>query len=280
MTSCNDDDNIADILLGGSDSTDTNIADGLKEALRVGTDTATSILGLEDGYFRDEAVKILLPDDVENAISSLQSRSITVPNPTPFSNDIVITGQQLFEGVTIPGIIDIPSLADRQDDLILGINRAAEAAANEAGPIFGDAISNITIQDANNILFGGVDTAATNFLRVNTFDDLFTNFEPRIEDALNTIQVGNVSVVDEYESFVNSYNDILNTSIPTGLASSANLSDLANLTPIGAADLSEFSTGEALNGLFLKVSEEEANIRENPLARVTDLLADVFGQLD
>ena len=220
-------------------------------------------------------MKILLPDDVENALANFRSKSFTVPL---LLTEINVTGEQIYtQGFQNDFLgIDIQPLQSREDDLILGINRAAEAAAGEAGPIFGDAITGITIDDANNILFGGVETAATDFLRDNTFNPLFDNFEPRIEDALNTIQVGNVSVVDEYESFVNSYNDILNTSIPAV----GSISSLVDLDPIQASDLSSFSTGEALNGLFLKVSEEEANIRENPLARVTDLLADVFGQLD
>jgi len=163
--------------------------------------------------------------------------------------------------------------------LITGINRAAESAASEAGPIFFDAITGITIADANNILFGP-DDAATTFLRDNTFQSLFNTYEPRIDVAVNSVKVGDQSVESVYNSFISEYNNILSTNIPTGILTSESLASLAGLEQIPETDLSAFATEEGLDGLFLKIEEEEASIREDPLARVTSLLQDVFSLLD
>ena len=146
MVSCSKD--AIDRVLNAGIS-DAEIAEGLKEALKVGTDTSTKILSANGGYLNDAAVKILLPDAVQQSISNFKSKSFTVLGTT-------ITGQQLYGGYSNSLLgININGLQGKEDDLIEGINHAAEAAAAAAGPIFIDAITDITIQDANNILFGG-----------------------------------------------------------------------------------------------------------------------------
>ena len=243
-----------------------NIAEGLKEALRVGTDTATSKLAVVDGYLRDEAVKILLPDELEAQIATLKAVQINV-----FGLG-TITGETIYnQGVPLLGI---NSLADREEELILGLNRAAEEAAKEAGPIFFEAIREITISDAENILYGS-DTAATAFLINGTYQSLFDTFEPKVNTAVNTVSIGNRTVEELYGNFVNEYNAILNTTIVT-----ETIGSITGIETIDEADISAYATGKGLDGLFLKVQEEEGNIRNNVNARVTSILEEVFGLLD
>lgn len=265
LTSCEDDFNIT----GDAPLSDTEIANGLKQALQVGTDTASSNLAAKDGYFRDVAVKILLPEAIQNSISKFKSQSINLGVTT-------VTGQDLYDGYqnNILGI-NIKGLQSKEQEIIKGINRAAESAASEAAPIFVNAITSMTIQDARDILFSNRDTAATHYLRQNTYGTLFNKYEPKIDNALNQVKVGNESVVKSYESFVTDYNAILNT----GVAGST-IGQLMNVQPVSVTDLSQYSTNEGLHGLFFKISEEERDIRQDPLARVNDLLKRVFGELD
>lgn len=261
-TSC---DTIEDAL------TEAEIVEGLKEALKVGTDTATSRLAVNDGYFKDQAVKLLLPDEVNNSLNTFKSKSINVYLIGE------ITGEDIYT-TGIPGLIE--PLSAKEDDLILGINRAAETAAKDAGPIFWKAITDMTIEDGTNILFGGVDTAATAYLNNKTRPALFTKYEPKIDTALNGIKIGDKSVVSLYENYVKDYNNILNTAVPTGFTSTETIANLMNMNTVKADNLSEYSTNKGLNGLFLKVQGEEAKIRKDPLHRVTDILQKVFGELD
>ncbi len=267
LTSCETTDTLQDIL--NTNLTNEEIVDGLKEALAVGTDTSTAQLSKEDGYYKDLAVKVLLPSEIQTSINTFKSKSVTVAGLT-------LTGDQLYNGYTNNLLgINIPGLKSKEDELVKGINRAAEAAASTAGPIFIDAITDITIEDGYNILFGGDNTAATSYLRGKTETNLFTKYEPMIDASLKSVMIGNTSVVDEYESFVQSYNDVLNTSI---LGNS--IGSLFNVNPVAQSDLSAYSTQRGLDGLFLKISEEEDAIRNDPLARINDLLKKVFGQLD
>jgi len=243
-----------------------DIAEGLKEALRVGTDTATSKLAVVDGYLKDEAVKILLPDELENQIAALKAIEINV-----FGLG-TITGDQIYnQGVPALGI---NSLADKETELITGLNRAAEEAAKEAGPIFFDAIRGITITDAENILYGS-DTAATSYLIDNTYQSLFDTFEPKVDNAVNSVTIGNQTVESLYSNFVAEYNSILNTGVLNNTIGS-----LAGINTIEETDISAYATTKGLDGLFLKVQNEEANIRNNVNARVNEILQQVFGLLD
>ncbi len=248
-----------------------DIAAGLKEALEVGTDSATSRLSAVNGYLRDEAIKILLPDEIEEKITAFKAFNINVPLVGNISGeDVYNTG---FSNSLIG--VDIQSLSGLEETLITGINRAAESAAEDAGPIFKNAILGMSFSDANNILFGA-DNAATQFFKDNTSEGLFSVYEPKIDQAINTVTIGDDSVEDLYNSFVNSYNNALNTDL--GVVGT--LGSLASLETISETDLSTHATNKGLDGLFLKVEEVEADIRTDPLARVTDLLKDVFGLQD
>ena len=113
-----------DLLESDSGGGDPDIAEGLKAALRVGTDTAVSRLAAVDGYLKDEAVKILLPDEMEAQIANFKAINVNVFGLASF------TGEEIYNaGIPALGIV---GLAGLEDQLITGINRAAESAATEA----------------------------------------------------------------------------------------------------------------------------------------------------
>lgn len=139
------------------------------------------------------------------------------------------------------------------DKAILQINRGAEDAAGYAKPIFIDAIKNMTLQDAIGLVKNG-DTSATHFFREKTTAKLTTAFLPVIKSSLNRTEA-----TKYYGDIVNTYN-----SFPT---------TLKKINP----DLAGYVTERATNALFDLISKEEKNIRQNPLARTSDILKKVFG---
>ncbi len=141
------------------------------------------------------------------------------------------------------------------DNFVLSLNRAAEDAATSAKPIFLDAIKKLTIKDVWGILTGGKD-AATQYLKRTTSDQLLVAFTPRIQTSLDK-----VNATKYYSDVMSSYNKI-----PM----------VQRVNP----DLTGYATQKAIDGLFLLVAQEEANIRENPIARSTQLLKRVFAKQD
>lgn len=137
------------------------------------------------------------------------------------------------------------------DRFIMTLNRGAEEAAKEAKPIFIAAIKSMTIQDAWGILKGESD-AATQYLKRTTSNHLREKFKPVIKDALSK-----VNATKYYGDIVNTYNQI---------------PFVQDVNP----NLDDYATEKAMDGLFLLISEEEKKIREDPLARTTDLLKRVF----
>jgi hypothetical protein len=128
------------------------IINGLKEALSVGTGNSTQKLSAADGFFKDAAVQILMPEEAKKVEQKLRSIGL---------------GKQV-------------------DNAILSMNRAAEDAAQSAAPIFLNAIKGITIQDGLGILKGG-DFAATNYLKGKTSSQLTEAFRPVIEQSLQKV---------------------------------------------------------------------------------------------
>jgi len=160
-------------------------------------------------------------------------------------------------------ITSIPGGSQLLDNTILAMNRAAEDAAGEAKPIFVNAITSITIADGFSIL-NGTDTAATNYLKGRTYDSLFFTFQPKINTSLSKPFVLGISAQSAYSNLINAYN-------------TASLGGI--LWPrITSNSLSAHVTQKGLNGLFLKVANQEKKIRKDPLAQVTDLLKKVFGK--
>ena len=143
-------------------------------------------------------------------------------------------------------------MGDRVDTFILSMNRAAEAAAPQAVDIFVGAIRDMTVVDAYGIVKGD-ETAATSYFQDKTTDNLYGLFRPVVTDSM--AQVG---VVRSYKRMMDKYN-----SIP--------------FVKKVDVDLEDYVTDEALGGLFFMVGEEEKKIREDPAARVTKLLQEVFG---
>ncbi len=135
----------------------------------------------------------------------------------------------------------------------LSMNRAAEDAVTEAAPIFVDAVEAMTIEDARKIYSGG-DSAATDYFRDNTYSQLKESFRPRIETAM-----ASSGVTAAYQGLMD--------------MAKSQVSLLGNFN----LDLPDYVTEQALDGLFLRLAEEEQQIREEPVARTTDLLKEVFG---
>lgn len=149
--------------------TANEVADGLKEALNVGVKNGAEKLSAADGFFKDAAIKILLPPEAQkitNAVSKIPG------------------GQKMV------------------DDAILSMNRAAEDAAKSAAPIFVTAIKNMSIADAFGILKGG-DTAATAYLRKQTTSPLTEAFRPVIENSL-----AKVNATQHWNTLTTAYNKI------------------------------------------------------------------------
>ncbi len=138
------------------------------------------------------------------------------------------------------------------------LNRAAEEASKEAAPIFVNAVKEMTVADGFAIL-KGEEHAATNYLKDKTTAGLKTAFTPKVDKAIES-----VSLTKYWEPLVNAYNK---TTILSG-------------KPKVNTDLTEYVTDRAVSGLFTLIADEEAKIRKDPIARVSDILKRVFGSLD
>jgi hypothetical protein len=137
----------------GSQLSTADVVSGLKEALTQGTTKGAEKLSAVDGFFKDAAIKILLPEEAQKVMTTVSK----IPG-----------GQKMV------------------DDAILSMNRAAEDAAKSAAPIFVNAIKNMSINDAWGILKGG-DSAATKYLRITTTTPLTAAFKPVIETSLQKV---------------------------------------------------------------------------------------------
>lgn len=215
--------------------TEADVASGLKEALTIGSRNASSILSAVDGYYGDELVKILLPEEASVIIDNL--------NRIPGGDKLV-------------------------EDVILRINRAAEDAAKEVAPIFVNSIRQMTITDAFTIL-RGADNAATQYLINTTRTDLYNLYKPKIRQSTEKDIVGGITTKESWEALTGKWNTFANSLI--GRA--------AGFQAVNT-DLDDYLTNRALDGMFLKVQDEEKKIRTNVSARVTPLLERVFGSLD
>ncbi|MBV8325455.1 DUF4197 domain-containing protein [Chryseobacterium sp.] len=157
--------------------TSTQISSGLKEALNIGVTDGVKKLALTDGFFKNEAVKILMPEKLRKIDTTLRS-------------------------------IGMGSLADEGVKLL---NRAAEDAVTEAAPIFTNAITTMTITDAKNILLGS-DNAATSYLQGKTQSQLFTAFQPKVKASL-----GKVGADTVWKNLISKYNTFTGQSVTTDL---------------------------------------------------------------
>ena len=198
---------------------DAKIGSGLKEALKIGTESAVKFTGKLDGYFMNQAIKLLMPEKLQAMEKTLRA----------------------------------VGLGPQVDEFVLSMNRAAERAAPAAKQIFWDAIGEMTFQDAKKILSGN-ETAATDYFKAKTTDNLTTAFKPIVDKATNE-----VGVTRQYKELVGRFQSIPFVKTET-------------------VDIDQYVTTKALDGLFYVVAQEEKKIRTDPAARVTDLLKEVFGK--
>jgi len=143
-------------------------------------------------------------------------------------------------------------LDNQVDKFVMTLNRGAEDAAKGAKPIFVSAITSMTIADAWNIL-KGEENAATNYLKKTTSDQLLASFRPVMSKSLDK-----VNATKYYGDVIGTYNKI---------------PFIEKVNP----DLEEYATQKAVDGLFFMIAKEEKNIRQDPVARTTELLKKVFG---
>ncbi len=208
-------------VTGDSSISNTDIASALKEALNKGVTKQVTKLTAEDGFYKNEAVKILLPEELQKVDKTLRKIGM---------NDLA------DEGIKV-------------------LNRAAEVAVKEGTPIFVDAITNMSFNDAKNILMGE-DNSATLYLEKTTTQPLYTKFSPVVKESLEKVGADTV-----WEKIITKYN-----SIP--LVSKVN------------PDLTDYVTNKTLDGVFTMITVEEKDIRTNLSSRTSDLLKKVFALQD
>ena len=211
-----------DQILGRAKSSSLSnekITAGLKEALKVSTGKAVASTGRPDGFLKNAAIKILLPPKLQTVGKGMRMMGM---------------GQQV-------------------DELEVGMNRAAEQAAPAAKQIFLNSLTKMTFSDARAIL-SGTDTAATDFFKRTSTDQLTTAFTPIVHNSME-----NVGVIKQYDQ-------LMQNPMAARLNSSGNL------------NLDKYVVGKALDGIFYMMGQEEKKIRKDPSAQITPLLKEVFGK--
>ena len=193
---------------------------GMKAALDKGTQAAVASLGKTDGFQGNNAVKILLP-------------------------------QSLWRYEKMMRQVGMGKYAD---ELVLTMNRAAEAAVPEAKPLFVDAVKKMSLQDAKGILTGG-NTSATDYFKRTTSEPLRAKFAPIVAQSTKKVRVAE------------KYNEFAGQGAKYGLIKKED------------ANLDGYITQKTLDGLFYMVGEEEKKIRANPVAAGSDIIKKVFGAM-
>jgi hypothetical protein len=152
----------------------------------------------------------------------------------------------------VQGLLQSAGYGGKVDELHLQMNRAAEQAVPVAADVFSEAVRKLTLQDVRGILGGGND-AATQYFKRTTSDTLTAKFKPI------------VTAITAKSGLVQQYNSVIGQAGPAA----SMLGD--------KGDVNSYVTQKALDGLFLRVADEEKDIRQNPAARSTELLKKVFG---
>ncbi len=203
----------------GNTVTEAEAGEGIKEALGQGLTRAVQNLNVTDGFFGSQFYKLLLPPDAQKAEATLRRIGL---------------------GKTV-------------DKAILQINRGAEDAVGYAAPIFVNAIKQMSIRDAINIIRGPKD-GATNYFREKTTAALVEAFSPVVKNSLDKVEA-----TKYYGDVINTYN-----AFPT---------TRNKINP----DLTSYVVGKTVDALFDQIAKEELEIRENPIKRTTEILKKVFG---
>jgi hypothetical protein len=204
--------------LGGISDAEAN--SGLKQALSDGASAAVAKLGVADGFLGNPQVKIPLPPALKKIESALR-----------------------FAG-----------MKQQADELVVSMNRAAEAAVPEAKALLVGAVQKMSVQDARAILTGG-DTAATDYFRKTTQKDLGARFLPIVKKA--TEKVG----------LAERYNAVAGQGVQLGLIKSEQ------------GTIENYVTAKALDGLYLMIGEQEKAFRRDPVGATSGIVRKVFGAI-
>ena len=237
---------VASSVLGSSSSssskksafTNAEAISAMKDALNEGIKSASANLSKKDGYFGNATLKILLPEEAQPILNTLNK----IPG-----------GQSLV------------------DDVVLRLNRSAEESAKEVTSIFTQAIKEMTVSDGIKIVKGN-NTAATEYLKSKTYSKLVSLYKPKVSSALNKPLVLNVSANKAWTNLTTSYNTV--GAVPNKVAKAAGQKEPF---PQVEVDLATYATEKALDGLFVKIAEKEKDIRKNPLNYASSMIQKVFG---
>jgi len=202
------------------DLSNKDASTGLKAALDKGSVAAVARLGVENGFLNNEKVRIQLPSVLEKARPILK-----------------MTGK-----------------SQQLDELVLSMNRAAEAAVPMAKPLLINAVKSMTLTDAKNILTGG-DTSVTDFFKAKTAVPLAVKFLPLVKN------------VTDKAGLSAKYNSMMGQAQKFGVV------------PAQEATVEGYVTQKALDGLYLMIAEEEKAIRKDPLGSGSKAISQVFSLL-
>jgi hypothetical protein len=222
----------------------TGVTAGLNDLL----DSAKEAVSGGSSISNDELIQGLkeaLEIGTQNAVATVSKPDGYFKNPDikiPLPEEIEKAGKYLR----------LAGYGSNVDEFEQSMNRAAEQAAPEAKQIFLDAVKGMEIKDAQKIM-DGPDNAATSYFKDKTYTRLQKIFKPIVKDTM-----GQVGVTRQFQD--------INTKL-----SSIPLADKASV------DLDQYVTDKSLDGLFFMLAQEEKKIRQDPAARVTDILRKVFG---
>ncbi len=203
-----------------SDLSNADATAGLKEALIQGAGKAVGKLGVVDGFFGNPQVKIPLPDSVQRA----------------------------------ERVMRMFGMGRQADEVILRMNRAAEAAVPEARALLVNSVKQMSVADAKSILTGG-DDAATQYFRKTTSGPMAEKFLPIVQKAMEDVQLAQ------------QYNKFAETGARYGLVKKEQ------------ANLEQYVTQKTLDGVYFMMAAEEKTIRKDPMGQASSLLKKVFGSL-
>lgn len=206
---------------GSGNFTESEAIQAIKEMLSKGITTGVSKVSVVDGFFKNAAIKIPFPSDAQRVATTLRNIG----------------------------------LGKMVDDVELKINRAAEDAAKSAGPIFLNAIKQMTVTDAMSIISNQQPDAATKFLERTTTEQLVASFKPSIKAALDK------TLATKY------WNDVMSRYNQIPFVAKVN------------TDLPDYVTRKGISGLFYMVGQEEAKIRKDPMGQASSILSKVLGGL-
>jgi len=203
-----------------SDLSNAEASGGLKEALIQGASKAVGQLSAADGFFGNKEVKIPLPSSMKKAEKAMR----------------------MF------------GMGKQADELVLKMNRAAEAAVPEAKALLVDSVKKMSVADAKSILTGGND-AATQYFKKTTSGPMADKFLPIVKKATE-----NVKLAQQYNKF-------------------AEMGGKYGLVQKDQVNLEQYVTQKTLDGVYLMMAKEEAAIRQDPVGQASGLLKKVFGAL-